>query len=130
MNRILIIVFIIFLIAIGILLFILYRGTFPRIPDRADLPLTKINQPSNLNTYQGRIVSITPFGSDKLDIDLDVETPRILVERGSGVAKINNQGKVERLLTVEELKVGDSLEVSMEYDLGTQTYSLYVIYLK
>lgn len=88
-------------------------------------------QSSNNQVYKGRLEHIIPLSNSEIQIELDTETPRIILGKSSVVAKFQTQtGRITGFTTADKLKKGDNIEVSMKFDPKTQEYSDYIIYLR
>lgn len=117
-------ILIVFLIAAG--LFYLYKNNASLFG-----PKKTPFQTSNTQVYKGKIEHIIPLSNSGIQIELDTETPRIVLGKNFVVAKFQTQtGRITGFTTADKLKKGDNLEVSMKFDPKTQEYGGYVIYLK
>ncbi|KKU95290.1 MAG: hypothetical protein UY24_C0001G0051 [Parcubacteria group bacterium GW2011_GWA1_48_11b] len=114
MNRLLISLIFLFILISGVVLFLIYKDKVP----------------TDNNIFKGKIAQIVPIDSNSFQIVLDTKTPQIMAAKETGVAKISDLGQVERFMIADELKVGDAVEIFMEYDLTIQSWSLHSIFLK
>lgn len=111
MNKFLFILFIIFLFIIGVLALILYKDELSNIFQKKQSPTPQLQ--SKTQIFKGKITRIISL-DNRLQIDLDTETPQILIAKDRGIAKINKTGQVERLLRANDLLVGNTIEVKFE----------------
>lgn len=110
------------LISLG-LFFLLYKNNLP-----ASVSVPFVSTQKNEVSFKGLITDIRVQGNN-LEITLSTGQ-KAVVSNEAGAVKISDIGKIEKLQTVAELKVGDNVEVLAKYDKENNTWVATLIYIK